>query len=133
MPPRQTLAWSPPNKRHRGEFIYLASPYSHPDPKVRQVRHELVCGKAAELMLEGYVVFCPIAHTAPIEQYGPPEILKKDGDFWLRQDFAILDMCDAVVVYKLPGWDKSYGVKEEVSRAQRQGQPVRYVEDDTNG
>ncbi len=118
-------------RSQRGDFVYLASPFSHKDPLVQKERYKQVARKAGELMLNGYIVFCPIAHTCPIETYGPPGLKSKDGDFWLRQDYAVLDMVDAVLVYKLPGWEESYGIREEINRAKRNGQPVRYLEDDT--
>ena len=43
-------------------FIYLATPYSHKDPQVRQNRYEHACKVAGKLMEEGNLVFCPIAH-----------------------------------------------------------------------
>ena len=37
--------------------IYIASPYTHPDPAVRQRRFEDVCHYVAERMLQGAVVY----------------------------------------------------------------------------
>lgn len=36
--------------------IYLAVPYTHPDPKVRRARFEAVTRAAGELMKRGHVV-----------------------------------------------------------------------------
>lgn len=36
---------------------YLASPYTHPEQRVRQERYLAACKKAAELMLSGKVIF----------------------------------------------------------------------------
>lgn len=108
------------------KLVYLASPYSHPDGHVRTKRFEEVCKKAAELMGAGYLVFCPIAHSHPIEVIGMPDI--KSGDWWLRQDFAILKACDELVVLKMDGWDKSYGVGKEIEFAKNHNIPVVYME-----
>ena len=54
------------------ELIYLASPYSDPDPWVKENRFLAVCTKAAKMMSEGAYVFSPIAHTHPIAKYGLP-------------------------------------------------------------
>lgn len=107
-------------------LIYLASPYSHPDRAVRQERFEKVCIKAAEIMNEGYKVFCPIAHTHPLTEY--TNILnQKDGDWWLKQDFSILQHCDVVCVLKLPGWKRSYGISRETEYAIEAKIPVVYI------
>lgn len=111
---------------NNGCMIYLASPYSHPDPKVRQRRFEEVCVKAAELMKEGFVVFCPIAHTHPLTEY--TDILaQKDHGFWLAQDFMFLKNCRLLFVYMIPGWKESYGVNAEIEFAIKHNIPVAYV------
>jgi hypothetical protein len=63
-------------------MIYLASPYSHPDPAVRQERYEAVCQAAAELISRGHIVFSPVAHSHTIATYGLPG----DWEFWQRTD-----------------------------------------------
>lgn len=107
-------------------LIYLASPYSAPTAQIRQLRFENVCQTAARLMEAGNEVFCPIAHSHPIEVHGMDEI--KDGDFWLRQDFAILRHCDALVIDDtIPGWDKSEGVYRETVYAFENNIPVNLL------
>jgi len=51
-------------------LIYLASPYSHPDPSVRQERYEAACKATAAMMRQGYHVYSPIAATHPPANYG---------------------------------------------------------------
>lgn len=105
-------------------LVYLASPYSK-YPKGREAAYREVCKKAAALMETGVDVFCPIAHSHSIEQEGMTEI--HSGDFWLKQDFAILDKCDAVYVYMMDSWQDSYGVTKEIERAHRLSIPVIYL------
>lgn len=107
-------------------LIYLASPYSAPTANKRTRRFKQVCKKAAELMSEGELVFCPIAHSHPIERIGMPDL--KSGDWWLRQDFAILKNCDKLVVYRMDGWDKSYGVGKEIEFAEANSIPIEYID-----
>ena len=104
-------------------LTYLASPYSHADEDVREARFHMACRAAAQLM-QTSEVFCPIAHSHPIElkMNGRP-----DHDFWMRQDIAILRKCDRLVVLCLPGWDQSKGVNEEIHLAHRLGLPVEYM------
>ena len=58
-------------------YSYLASPYSVTWPvskqsavTIRDRRYRKVCRKAAQLMKEGKLIFCPIAHSHPIEVIG---------------------------------------------------------------
>jgi hypothetical protein len=113
---------------------YLASPYSvrgdfsdHQKIVIRDRRYRDVCKLAARLMKEGHLIFCPIAHSHPIETIGMYGEIK-DGDFWLRQDYAVLKACSELVVYKMPGWEQSYGVAEEIKFAKENNIPVSYID-----
>ena len=108
------------------KLIYLASPYSK-YPYGRNAATEAVTKKAAKLMLEGHCIFAPIPHSHAIEQY-MDEV--KDGDFWLKQDFAVLAGCKELWVYKMPGWDESYGVAKEIEFAEKNKIKVKYLEYD---
>lgn len=105
-------------------MIYLASPYTHPDPAVRQERFEAACRAAAALMRRGRICFSPIAHSHPLCQYGLPG----DWEFWQRQDLEFLAACDEVVVLKLDGWQHSRGIQAEIAAARALGKPVGFLE-----
>ena len=104
-------------------MIYLASPYTHPDPAVRQERFEAACRAAAALIGAGRIVFSPVSHSHPICQHGLPG----DWEFWQRQDIELLAACDEVVVLKLDGWQHSCGVKAEIAAARALGKGVGFV------
>lgn len=109
-------------------LTYLASPYSHPDPDVREVRYIAACRAAAKLMLKGVPAFSPIAHTHPIEAHGMSDLMHKPPhEFWMKQDIAILRKCEKLAVLCIDGWDRSRGVTEEIHLAQRLGIPVEYI------
>ena len=106
-------------------LTYLASPYTHADPQVREERYRAACKKAAELMLVGKVIFCPIAHSHPIAEQ-MPDGKANDGAFWKHQDEPYLAICDELIVYMLPGWEQSSGVKHEIEVAKQRGIPIHY-------
>lgn len=106
-------------------FTYLASPYTHPDPIVREFRFEKAAQAAAKLMEKGEVVFSPISHSHPIDVNFPEP---GSGEFWKRQDEPFLNSCSKLVVLKLPGWQASQGVAHEVEVAEKRGIPVEYME-----
>lgn len=105
-------------------LVYLASPYSHPNPDVMHARYEKACRAAAALMLRGECIFAPIAHSHRIGQVMGRST---DHEFWLRQDFAILRHCSHCVVLMLEGWDKSVGVREEIDYCVANDIPVSYM------
>jgi hypothetical protein len=106
-------------------LVYLAVPYSHPDPRVQEQRFLAVNKVAAKLMLEGVCVFSPISHTHPIAQAGE---MPKGWEFWARYDFEILSKCRKLIVLKLGGWDKSVGVTAEIKLATELGLEIEYLE-----
>jgi hypothetical protein len=101
--------------------IYLAVPYSV-DPNHGYL---LANNKAAELMLQGNVVFSPISHSHPIARQCK---LPLDHDFWIQQDLPFIEWCDEVCVLQLPCWGKSKGIKAEIEYATKIGKPIKYIE-----
>lgn len=108
-------------------ITYLASPYSHPDPAVRLARFQAACRAAAHLMQIGHTVFSPIAHSHPIAEHLPAELLMS-WDFWRGQDFPLLELAGEVVVMTLDGWKESRGVQAEIAHAEKHGIPIRYMD-----
>lgn len=102
------------------KIIYIACPYSDPDPNVRRRRFAEVNLLAARLIREGEVVYSPISHSHPITETG----LANDWSFWQRQDLAMLKVCSSLLVYCLPGWDLSTGVRAEIDAANKADMPV---------
>lgn len=107
-------------------FVYLASPYSHQDPAVREARYRSACRAAARLMDDGFVVFSPIAHSHPIEQIGLGSV--RSGQFWKNQDIPLLRHASRLVVLRLDGWEKSAGIAWEMETARAIHIPISYID-----
>jgi hypothetical protein len=105
-------------------LVYLACPYSDPDPAICELRFEQVNSAAAVMMRVGLHVFSPISHCHPIAKVGA---LPLGWDYWESYDRAILKTCAALVVLMLPGWDKSTGVTGEIRIAKELDLPIFYV------
>ena len=105
--------------------IYLAIPYSHQDPKVREERFELVNKMAARLIEEGYNVLSPISHSHPIS-------LDMDNsnksEFWCNLSLEWLVYCDEMHVCCIDGWKESKGVKREIEFAKENNIPIIYLD-----
>lgn len=96
--------------RKASSYYYLATPYTaHPDGL-----HEAwqqACVQAALLVRAGVPVFCPIAHSHPIAVYG--HIDPRSHDIWLPMDAPLMRGAVAMIECRMPGWDKSYGMRCE--------------------
>ena len=106
-------------------MIYLACPYSHPDPAVRLARFDAANKATAHLMETGHIVFSPLSHSHPVEQF-MAEI--HDTAWWMRQDLAFMDFCDECVVLTVDGWEASKGVTFEANWFRERSRPVRMME-----
>lgn len=107
------------------KLTYLASPYSHEDPCVREERFDAVCRAAGKMMAAGELVYSPIAHSHPVAVRVK---LPTDFAYWEAYCRETLGRCDEVAVLMLDGWRESKGVRAEIRLAQQLGKPVRYVE-----
>jgi hypothetical protein len=93
-------------------MIYIASPYSHQDKDVMEMRFEQACYFAAEGMAHGFMVYSPIAHCHALAAM---HNLPTSAAHWQAFNQHFLDLSDYMVVLRLAGWEQSVGVKEEVA------------------
>lgn len=104
-------------------MIYLASPYSHPDPAIREARY-LAAGRfvAQELWL-GLPIFSPIcyAHHMAIE-HGLP----LDADSWRPFNEWMISKSFQMWVLRIDGWKESHGVTMEIELANQLQLPVLF-------
>ena len=104
-------------------MIYLASPYSHPEPCIREARYEAACRATAAFVRAGHPVYCPIVHSHPLARFGLPT----DWAFWEVFDRAHLRNCEQLVVLMLRGWRESECLRAEVQIAIELELPVSYL------
>lgn len=106
-------------------YIYLASPYSHPDAAVRHQRWEAVRDKVGAMLTAGTYVYSPVLHCYWVEvSHGLPG----DFTFWQGFDTAMISHASALWVYRIDGWADSVGVRAEIEIADSLGMPVEYVD-----
>jgi len=104
-------------------YIYLASPYSHPDEAVRFKRFIAVAREAGMLMQEGHYVYSPIAHCHPIAVNTD---LPLGNHYWKQQNGIMLSFARALWVLTIPGWDISEGIAWELGAAEHAGIPIAF-------
>jgi hypothetical protein len=113
---------------NRRELIYLACPYTHPDPAVRLDRFQQATKAAAVLIRQGHIVFSPITMTHPIdlEMAGVENTL--GSDFWVTFDQTFMERCDVFALLPLAGWQDSSGIERELMYFRAAGKPLKILD-----
>ena len=108
--------------------VYLACPYTDPDPAVRRQRFEVATAVAADLIRAGRIVYSPITMTHPIDMLLAGESNTLGSEYWVAFDEAFMEMCSEIVVIRLYGWDRSNGVRREVEFFTSRKIPIQYMD-----
>lgn len=99
-------------------YIYLASPYTHPNPEERQVRYRAALDCAAWMMKNRLWVFAPIVHCHEMAMHHG---LPGDALYWRAYDDVMLESAASLCVLAVDGWRESEGVGHERRRAAELG------------
>ena len=116
-----------PDRQSRpgGPLIYLAAPFSDPNPEISRRRLEQVNRYAVHLLSRGILAFSPLSHGAPLES---PDI---PSHVWYELGLRIMEGCDELYLLALEGWEDSEGVRLELERTWELDIPVYVVDPDT--
>ena len=106
-------------------FFYLATPYSKWVKGIEDA-YQMASREAARFVKAGIPVFCPIAHTHPVAMHGGIDPL--DHTIWMPADHPFMEAAIGLIVVKAEGWEKSYGINEEIKTFKAAGKPVMYVD-----
>ena len=105
-------------------LVYLASPYSHSDPFIRNMRAIQATQKAYELMTKGEIVFSPVSYGHTIAKLGD---MPTDWTYWEKTCRAYLNSSHTIKVLMLSGWEESTGVTEELKIAKELGINIEFI------
>lgn len=105
-------------------MIYLASPYSHPDPYLREERYLRAMHALGYLLSKKQWAYSPIVHCHELKKVSE---LPPGYKFWLEFDRHVIKRCDKVTVLRIEGFAQSKGVAAEIAFAEEQGIPVDYL------
>lgn len=111
-------------------LTYLAVPYTHENPQIREWRFNKANEAAAYLMKKGLLVFSPISHSHPIAVTSG---LPTDWEYWKKFCNAYLSHCNKIIILMLEGWEESVGVQNEIKIAEEYGIEIEYLKFDING
>ena len=105
-------------------MIYLASPYTHEDPFIREERYLRAAKVTIDFLKKQMWVYSPIVHCHELAKFGG---LPVDADFWRDYNFAMLKKSDKLIILRIQGWDTSKGVHGEKNEAERLGIPYEFL------
>jgi hypothetical protein len=104
--------------------IYLAGPYTHDDPMIRELRHQLLLKAEAHLLRRGFAVISPINMCHELGKiYG----FAYGYDYWQERDRTLISKCDELVCLTEDGYKESVGVTDELYYATKIGVPISYI------
>lgn len=104
--------------------IFLTTPYTDPDPKVKTDRLDIVNKVVAKLTERGFIVFSPLSHLHAIEE---THNLPEGWDQWPQFDLRFVEWADEVHVLTQDGWEESKGVTSIIEKSEEMRKPVYYV------
>ena len=107
------------------KIIYLASPYTHPERMVREIRFHKVTEYTAKLVAEGNIVFSPISYGHLLSEF---HNMPTDFEFWENFCLTFLSKCDEMYILKLEGWEESEGIDQEEQFCNFNNKPVKYID-----
>lgn len=116
--PFERLRYDCRHEKHIQSLLYLASPYSHPDPTVQATRVQQIQAITAKLVDEGFIVFSPVLYTTRIADTATP----RQG--WYTWTLNMLAKSDILVIAQLEGWKDSIGIGLEIAYALGKGIPI---------
>jgi hypothetical protein len=98
--------------------IYVAGPYSHPDPAVREGNTHAAMSAGFHLLEQGHAPFIPhLSHYFDV--WAQQQGVDVPYETYMAWDAAYLSVCDGVLVL-----GHSPGVEKELAQAERLGLPV---------
>lgn len=106
-------------------MIYLASPYSHPDPQVRASRYSSVLPVLAALAHKRISVYSPIVHWYNVEIHCGMDLTAHD--LWKWSDCDMMNLCTDGLFLKIDGWKTSRGMEHEEQFLRNLAKPVAWV------
>jgi hypothetical protein len=92
-------------------YTYVASPYSHPEPSVRDKRFLLVGDLCHNLIDRQITPYSPIMQW---HEYARRRDLPTDAKTWERVNHDMLAASSHLTICAVEGWRQSLGVKLEV-------------------
>lgn len=120
------------NQSDNPRLIYLASPYTDPNPDIMTERLQTITTITKNLIKHAgrtskvknrkeYTYFSPVVYSSMLSEITPPT-------GWYNHMLLFLDKSDLLMVVKMDGWQESKGVQLELAYALGKGIPITYLD-----
>uniref|UniRef100_A0A6M3JWF8 DUF1937 domain-containing protein n=1 Tax=viral metagenome TaxID=1070528 RepID=A0A6M3JWF8_9ZZZZ len=94
---------------------YFAHPYTCKDKDGNYIQageeanFRLCCWRSSRLLLAGYNIYSPIAHTHPIHMACPEFLARQEHEMWYQLDIDFISRTSFTGIILAPGWKESKG------------------------
>ena len=105
--------------------VYVAGAYGAPNPIQLWSNQRIGIRAAVEVLLEGFIPFCPFIDSSFFLMLREGEEITQDCIY--EYSLSWLSVSDCVLV--IPGWENSKGTIAEIAKAKEIGIPVFYSMD----
>lgn len=108
-------------------YGYLASPYSDPNPLVRELRYLKTAEVVRTLLQTGVHVYSPIVHCHELAKIWD---MPRESHFWDAYNYTMLEAAKNLFILRLEGWSRSVGLNKEREWAVKLLKPITYLSGD---
>ena len=109
-------------------LIYIASPYSSSDIRIREARYVAVKHFVHWCLLRDPLIGIPFSSILHNHDLSSTLTLPFDFRFWLRFNEAFMREARAFYLLRLPGWENSKGCEYEVLFAKQMHIPLYFAD-----
>jgi len=106
-------------------FHYLASPYSHEDPLVREERYLKALQTVDKLKELNIAAYSPIVH---FHDYSKIYRTSTDAGFYNFHNLAMIMASSGLIILTPPYWGISVGVTGEINWAKEFKKPIQLMD-----
>lgn len=104
-------------------MIYLAAPYTHINPAVREERFLQARAFTIQMLRATFPIFSPIVYGKDMEHQ-----MGYLFENWQVLNDAMIKACECVWVLRLDGWEESRGVNHEIALARKLHKNIAYFD-----
>jgi hypothetical protein len=110
-------------------YYYISNPYNG-STEERETRAQIAARVCGILLKNGIHAWSPIVHNHAMMKVYNEFSLDQRRSLILDFDFSLLKKAKAMIVLMIPGWEKSFGVQEEIKVCNTQSIPIVYLNPD---